>query len=63
MDSYYSSGRSKVLSKEHLTAAKELSTNKDIIIRKADKSNIYVILNYEDYKIKLDNILGDTSKF
>ena len=37
--------------------------NKDIIIRRADKSSIYVILDRDVYFNKLDSILSDTSKF
>ena len=40
-----------------------MKLNPNIIVRKADKSNIYVILNKEDYKSKLDAILSDQSKF
>jgi len=40
-----------------------LKSNPDIIIRKADKTNLYVILDREDYKNKLDDILNDESKF
>ncbi|XP_076030850.1 uncharacterized protein LOC143019032 [Oratosquilla oratoria] len=35
----------------------------DIIVRRADKSSIYVILNKEDYLSKLNLILSDTTKF
>ena len=44
-------------------AAKELKNNENIVIRKADKSSIYVILNKNDYMDKLNLILSDTSKF
>ena len=44
-------------------AAKKLRDNKDIIIRKADKSSIYVILDRDDYFNKLNSILSDTTKF
>ena len=44
-------------------AAKGLKENKELIIRKADKSSIYVILNKKDYIEKLNNILADSSKF
>ena len=42
--------KSQLLSKEQLESIKNLRNNKDIIIRKVDKSNIYVIMNYSDYK-------------
>jgi len=54
---------SKILSKDQRKACKQLKNNNNIIIRKADKSNIYIILNKEDYKRKLDTILGDETKF
>jgi hypothetical protein len=57
----YSSSR--IMSQEMKLATKELSSNTNIVIRKADKSNTYVILNKEDYKHKLDTILQDTTKF
>ena len=40
-----------------------MRNNQNIIIRKADKSNIYVILNKEDYLTKIDSILSDNTKF
>ena len=44
-------------------AAKELRNNDSIVIRRADKSAIYVILDKEDYLTKIDNVLSDRSKF
>ena len=44
-------------------AAKKLKGNKDIIIRKADKSSIYVLLNRGDYMDKVHDIVSDESKF
>ena len=44
-------------------AALDLKNNEDIVIRRADKSATYVILDKEDYLSKLDVILSDTSKF
>ena len=44
-------------------AAKQLREDEDIIIRKADKSSVYVILDRKDYNDKLDTILSDESKF
>ena len=43
-------------------AAKELRENKYIIIRRRDKSSIYVIMNRNEYDDKLDTILNDESK-
>ena len=42
---------------------KELKENKNITIKRADISNCYVIMNSEDYKKKLDNIVLHNSKF
>ena len=44
-------------------AANNLKRNEDIIIRKADKSSMYVILNKEDYLTKIDSLLSDSTKF
>ena len=44
-------------------AAQELRDNEDIIIRRADKSSVFVILNREDYFSKTDEILSDRTKF
>ena len=55
--------KSSVLTTELRSAAKSLRENHDIVIRRADKSNTFVILNREDYKKKIQNILKDGSKF
>ena len=52
-----------VLTPQLKTAATQLRTNDHIVIRRADKSSIYVILNKDDYFVKLDNILSDRDKF
>ncbi|XP_076041901.1 uncharacterized protein LOC143025777 [Oratosquilla oratoria] len=44
-------------------AAKELRENNDIVIRRADKSDLFVILNRSEYIDKVDSILQDPSKF
>ena len=44
-------------------ALKNLKTNRDIHITKADKSNIIVILNKVDYKAKMDLILEDQTTY
>ena len=54
---------SKLLSKEIMDVMKELKERNDIIIRKADKSNIFVILNKNDYIDKINDILKDETKF
>ena len=45
------------------TAAKELRNHPNITIKKADKTNIFVVLNKIDYHSKLQNILDDHTKF
>ena len=52
-----------IMSAELKTAAKRLLNNKEIVLRKADKSNLIVILNKQEYIEKLKNIVGDESKF
>ena len=44
-------------------AAKELRNNDSIVIRRADKSAIYVILDKETYLNMIENVLSDRSKF
>ena len=44
-------------------AAENLKNNKNITIRKADKSSVYVILNKDEYFSKVDTVLADTTKF
>ena len=44
-------------------AAKELKENEEIVIRKADKSSIFVILDKEEYMGKMKTILHDQTKF
>ena len=51
------------LSKEEHFAFKYLVKNKDLIIQEADKGNTVVILNKNDYNLKMKKILSDTSKF
>ena len=54
---------SDILTPELRSAAKSLRENPDIVIRRADKSNIFVILNKTDYTKKIDDVLKDGSKF
>ena len=44
-------------------AAKSFRNNEEIIVRKADKCNMFVIMDMDEYKSKLDSILSDTTKF
>ena len=51
------------LSKEEHFALKNLVKNKDLVIQEADKGNTVVILNKNDYSLKMKKIQSDTSKF
>ena len=44
-------------------AAKHLRENENIVVRRADKSSIFVILNKDDYFAKVGDILSDETKF
>ena len=44
-------------------ALKGLSSNKDIILQKADKGNSVVLVNKADYTKRMKEILSDASKF
>ena len=55
--------KSEIMNNELKTAAKELREREDIIIRRGDKSAVFVIMKRGEYNDKLDNIIGDTSKF
>ena len=57
------STKSRILNKTLMTAAKELRENNDIVIRRADKSAVYVILAREEYLRKMNEILSDPTKF
>ncbi|XP_076047362.1 uncharacterized protein LOC143028892 [Oratosquilla oratoria] len=54
---------SSLLSPQLKQAASELYNNPNLVIRQADKSSIYVLLNKEDYVSKINHILSDTSTF
>ena len=54
---------SSILTPELKKAAKSLRENPDIVVRRADKSTTFVILNREDYREKIKNLLSDASKF
>jgi len=55
--------KSKILTPELKKAAEELKNNPDIIIKRADKTSMYVIMNKNEYFSKLNTILNDNSKF
>ena len=52
-----------LLTKQQYALIEEFKSNENIIIRKADKSNTFVIMNSEDYNRKLNDILDDPQKF
>ena len=52
-----------LLDKEQYKAIKTLTSNKDIMVRRADKSNIFVLMNRNEYIEKLNVILADTNRF
>ena len=54
---------SQILSKEMFKAAKDLKNHPDIIVRRADKSSLFVGMNRAEYKAKLDQIVSDSAKF
>ena len=51
------------LTKEQGNLIKEFSSEESVIMRKADKSNVYVLLNKEHYVRSIEDILKDNSKF
>lgn len=48
---------SSLLNNEHREAYKILNSNKNLMIRRADKSNTYFLLSYDDYERKLNMLL------
>ena len=42
---------------------KGLSSNKDIILQKAYKGNLFVLVNKSDYIKRMKDLLPDVSKF
>ena len=53
----------KVLTPRLRAAAKNLRQDDSIVIRKADKTSVYVILDKKDYDDKISEILSDQKKF
>ena len=51
------------LTKEQHKAIRDFTNNKDVIVRKADKSNVFVVMNTQMYQQKIDEILSDSTKF
>ena len=52
-----------ILTNDQYVKVTEFLKNKNIIVRKADKSNSFVIMNKSDYNEKIDKILSDETKF
>ncbi|XP_069178307.1 uncharacterized protein [Procambarus clarkii] len=55
--------KSTILTPELRAAAKSLRDNKDVVVRRGDKSPIYVILKRDEYIAKMNIILSDQTKF
>ena len=51
------------LSKPEYAALKKLSSNEDIIIHRSDKGNSVVLVDREDYRKRMQELVDDTSKF
>ena len=51
------------ISKEELLALKGLSSNKGIILQKADKGNSVVLVNKADYSKRMKELLSNIRKF
>ena len=52
-----------ILTKENKRLINDLKNDNSITIRKADKSNVFVIMNRETYNNKLQSLLNDENKF
>lgn len=57
------STKSKILTPKLRAAAQTLRNDELIVMRKADKSNMFVIMDKQEYKQKLDDILAVELKF
>jgi hypothetical protein len=58
-----SSRRKPILTQNLKNAINELKNNENIVIRRADKTSNYVILDRDEYKHKQECILNDPAKF
>ena len=52
-----------LLNKDAYKAVKDFCSNNEIVTRKADKSNTFVVLQKEDYFNKLDELIADQQNF
>ena len=57
------SSNSAIITSRLRRAAKELRENPNIVVRRADKASIFVVLNKADYISKVESVLSDSSKF
>ena len=57
------STKSSFMTKELKEAAKRLHKNQDITIRRADKTDTFILINTDEYRSKLNTILSDANKF
>ena len=55
--------KSNIITPRLRAAAKALREDETIVVRKADKSNMYVIMDKNEYNKKLNDILSDKTKF
>ena len=51
------------LPKRFMTALKQLKSNKELVVTKADKGNKVIIMNANDYKTKLNILLSDNDTY
>ena len=63
LNAFNNSSGPHVLSREEKTALISLSNNLDLIIQKSDKGNSVVLIDRETYVRKVNEILGDSTKF
>ena len=54
---------SQIIPKELREAGKQLKQHDSIIVRKADKASVFVVLDKSKYNAKIEHILNDSSKF
>lgn len=52
-----------LLTKDQHNTLRELKKDERIIIRKADKSNVFVVMERQDYCDKISNLIADPNKF
>ena len=60
---FHTKEQSAIITPELKAAAKSLRENPNIVVRRADKSSSFVIMNKKDYLSKINDLLKDGSKF